>query len=166
LASTPAQIECGWNFSSVLTKSGDVLVYWPLQGVIRAVYDEKMSEFDDDTSTKAHAQGNMIPCFTWDLQINPMLLPPLPRLPDLRGTGLDEATRTQETKLIKIACMESSLVGLTNKGHVLIFKGLSGIDFAGSSEWQYVNLFLHWADTTAENKIIYFSYLCSVRLTR
>lgn len=132
---TPAQIECGWQFSSVLTKSGTVLVFWPFEGQVHEAYTAKMEQLDQDRTALGHPIDGVIPCSTWDLENNPTELPPLPGLPQLTGTNLDAETLRKETALIKIAAMDRSLVGLTNKGHVV------KIDLSTEgSRWEYVRL--------------------------
>lgn len=139
LDTTPAQIECGWTFSSVLTKSGSVLVFWPFGGEAHDVYTAKMEQLDRDRTALAHPIGGLIPCHTWELGNDPMVLPPLPALPELTGTGLDEETLGQDTTLIKIAAMDNSIVGLTNKGHVV--KIDLSIEIVTGFSWKYVSLF-------------------------
>ena len=114
---TPIQIEHVWLFSVILTRSGDVYrcqLRW-------ARYWEAMAKLDEDESTRAVIPDGeaAIPCHTWEMGIDPVKLPSLPVLPDLPMTGLGEEERGKETKLIKIAACFHSLVGLTNKGHVL-----------------------------------------------
>jgi SCF-associated factor 1 len=146
---TPAQIECGWSFSSVLTKSGVVLSF-PIssQSLLWAKFNTKMEELDQIQLSKAHVvDGISIPCYTWDLEIDPVQLPPLPRLPDLRPEH-----EYQETKLVRIAGMENSLVGLTNKGHIVKF------DFGlpNQNAWVYVSF------SVAHNrsKFLFFILFC------
>lgn len=83
------------------------------------------------------ANGAVIPCHTWEINKDPVKLPTLPDLHDLPGTGLPEEERKKETRLIKIAAFHQSLVGLTNKGHVL---KLDGMAKEGSiRNWRYVS---------------------------
>jgi SCF-associated factor 1 len=94
-----------------------------------------MEVLDHFHLTKAHVlDGKSIPCHTWDLQADPIVLPPLPPLPVLRSD------QDPETKLVRIAAMEDSLVGLTNNGHVVKFDGLSTENIQGRS-WVYASLF-------------------------
>ncbi|KAG1881190.1 regulator of chromosome condensation 1/beta-lactamase-inhibitor protein II [Suillus subluteus] len=103
LDSTPALVESGWNFSSVLTKSGDVAAM-------------------DAADLKAHAtEDGVIPCSTWELHEEPTMLPPLPRLPEMSLGSVEPV------KLVKLAALESRLIGLTNHGHVLSI-----------SRWEYL----------------------------
>jgi len=134
---TPIQIECGARFSAVLTRSGDVCVWEPVN--IERQYDVAIEELDEDESTKAIVPegGTVIPCHTWDIHADPVKLPALPDLPELPGTGLSEEERGKETKLIKIAAMGYSLIGLTNKGHVLMMDEL--YRKGDTRAWEYVS---------------------------
>jgi len=136
---TPIQIECSKWFSAVLTRSGDVYVWWPTHGIIRHWYHEATERLDGDESTKAIVPdgGTVIPCHTLEIHEDPVKLPALPDLPELPGTGLSEEERGKETKLIKIAAMRYRLIGLTNKGHVLKTDGLYGED--NTRAWEYVS---------------------------
>ena len=144
---TPIQIECGWEFCTVLTEAGDVYVWWPFEGTLKDRYREGMAELDKSESTKAIVPhgGKVIPCHAWEVNKDPVKLPMLPDLPDLLGTGLPEEEGKQETKLIKIAALEHSLIGLTNKGHVLGLDRLYDEDvlkFHGEDTtrtWHYVS---------------------------
>lgn len=131
LDSTPALVECGWNFSSVLTKSGDVYVWWPFSAPLKdviAAQDVAMDAADQ----KAHAtESGVIPCSTWELRQEPTMLPPLPQLPEL-PLGLAEPV-----KLVKLAALESRLIGLTNHGHVLSIPVESDVAVR-SERWEYV----------------------------
>ncbi|KAG1770740.1 regulator of chromosome condensation 1/beta-lactamase-inhibitor protein II [Suillus occidentalis] len=104
-------IESGWNFSSVLTKSGDVYVWTVIDAQNVAM---------DAADLKSHAtEDGVIPCSTWELHEEPTMLPPLPRLPDL-PLGL-----------------ESRLIGLTNHGHVLSIAVENDIAVR-SERWEYL----------------------------
>ena len=136
---TPIQIECGWSFSAVLTKSGDVYAWWPSEGTFTDQFQEAMTELDRHESTIATVPngGTVIPCYTWKMNMDPVRLPILPDLPDLLETGLSEEECKKETKLIKIAGFWNTLVGLTNKGHVLRIDGLTSED--SIQIWHYVS---------------------------
>ena len=136
---TPIQIECGWAFSTVLMRSGDVYAWWPFGGTFDDRYRATVAELDLDESTKAIVpdDGKVIPCHTWEMKKDPIKLPILPDLPDLSATGLPEEERKKETKLIKIAAFDNCLVGLTNKGHVLKMDGLT--DEESVPIWRYVS---------------------------
>jgi len=136
---TPIQIECGMDFSVVLTRSGGVYVWWPDRGPIRRRYDEAIEKLNGDESTKAIVPegGTVIPCHTLEIHEDPIKLPALPDLPELPGTGLSAEECRKETKLIKIAAMTFCLIGLTNKGHVLKMDGLYGDGHTWI--WEYVS---------------------------
>ena len=136
---TPIQVECDSEFSTVLTKSGDVYAWWPFEGTFEDRCREGMAELDKDESTKAIIPdgGTVIPCHAWEINMDPVKVPKLPDLPDLPGTGLSEEERKKETKLIKIAAVYKGLIGLTNQGHVLM---LDGMGKEGSiRNWRYVS---------------------------
>ena len=119
---TPIQIKCGWGTCIVLMESGDVYM-WGLNDLhLGDLYDEAMKELDKDESTKATVPdgGTVIPCHTWGVDMDPIKLPILPDLPDLPETRLPEEECRKETKLIKIAALVYTIIGLTNKGHVLV----------------------------------------------
>ncbi|KIM90238.1 hypothetical protein PILCRDRAFT_811954 [Piloderma croceum F 1598] len=129
--STPVQVECGWAFSSVLTKAGNVYVWFPNDSRM-----EEIIESHDNTMNAEHHKAvatpdKVIPCSTWDLNLNPVRLPALPSLPalvEIKG----------ETKLIKIAGSDQNLIGLTNQGHVLKFDSLNNELSASRGTWTYL----------------------------
>ena len=146
---TPIQVESGWSFSSILTESGDVLVYWPFSGTVKEVVDQKIEELDssDNEELKAASKArpsedepNVIPCYWWVLHgAEPVRLPSIPAgsLPKLSGIGSEDAP-DEETKLVKIAAFDNNIIGLTNKGHVLRYGELFGEDTYQQGRWEYV----------------------------
>ena len=148
---TPVQVESGWSFSSILTESGDVLVYWPGSGSFQEVIDEKMEELDssDDERFKAatqarpaEAEPNVVPCHSWALHgADPVRLPPIPAssLPVLGYAGLSQDILDQETMLVKIAALDNNIIGLTNKGHVLRYGQLYDEEEYLTGRWEYVS---------------------------
>jgi len=138
---TPIQIQCDSSFSAVFMGSGDVYAWQArLSG-----YEEAMATFDQDESTRAIVPdgGTVIPCHTWEMNVNPVKLPIPPDLPDLPMTGLSEEERRKETRFIKIATFANGLVGLTNKGHVCLLEvwfylrpAPGGVSFG---IWRYVS---------------------------
>lgn len=135
---TPAQIECGWGYNSVLAESGDVYVWWPFSEVVR----QRNTEMDREGNKRAHATTDgAIPCVLWDLHHNPRRLPALPVLPHLQHFTELGQKEVEETKIIKIAGMDNFLIALTNKGHILKFGDLSNDDSAQMGRWEYVRLF-------------------------
>lgn len=137
---TPVQAESGWSFSSILTQSGDILVFWPFSGEIGRLCDEENFTMDERGDRQAYATpDHHIPCVAWPLRADPLRLPHIPHLPELQNTGVSEEERSKETTLIKIAAFDNHLIGLTNKGHVLKFGGLSDENsFDRTTRWQYV----------------------------
>ena len=113
-------------------------MWWPFEGTLGDLYREGMAKLDKDESTEAILPNDrmFIPCHTWEIKMDPVKLLELPDLPDLLGTGLSEEECRRETKLIKITSFLYWVIGLTNKGHVLMHHGLSDEDHIGA--WDYV----------------------------
>ncbi|KAF9269161.1 RCC1/BLIP-II [Marasmius fiardii PR-910] len=130
------QIECGWAFSSALTKSGDIFVWWPFSGNLKTKIDQKMSEMDSDGDKKAVADEGVIPCHTWEIEADPVGLPSLPPLPDL-----PDNIKKEETRVIQIAAYDNHIIALTNNGHVLMFDSLDGEDTVSNGRWRYLPKF-------------------------
>jgi SCF-associated factor 1 len=137
---TPIQAESGWSFCSILTQSGDVVVFWPFLGEVGRRCREENVAMDERGDCQAYATANHhIPCFAWPLRADPLRIPPIPELPELNHTGSLQEKETEMTTLIKIAAFDNHLIGLTNKGHVLKFGDLSNEDsFDRRTRWQYV----------------------------
>ncbi|KAG2157788.1 regulator of chromosome condensation 1/beta-lactamase-inhibitor protein II [Suillus bovinus] len=132
LDSTPALVESGWNFSSVLTKSGDVYVWWPFAAPLKDIIAARNIAMDAAADSKAYAtEDGVIPCSTWELREEPTKLPPLPPLPELPLESAEPA------RLIKLAALESRLIGLTNHGHVLSIAVESDVAVR-SERWEYL----------------------------
>jgi len=90
---------------------------------------------------RIHERGteeNIIPCITWDLDIIPTRLPPIPALPDLPNTG---DTKSDPTQLIQIAGLDNHIVGLTNHGHVLKYGSLHDETGVPHGRWEYLPQF-------------------------
>ncbi|KAH9992978.1 RCC1/BLIP-II [Russula compacta] len=140
---TPVQAESGWSFSSILTQSGDVFVFWPFSGEIGRLCDEENDTMDERGDCQAYAtRDHCIPCVAWPLRADPLRLPHIPHLPELQNTGVSQEERPKETTLIKIAAFDNYLIGLTNKGHVLKFGDLSDENsFDRTTRWQYLENF-------------------------
>ena len=99
----------------------------------------KNEEMDQEGDKKAQAtEDGVIPCVTWDLDVNPVRLPVLPRLPRIIHTG--EAENDEEPRLIQVAGLDNAIIGLTQHGHVL---KLTAADEAAAeqSSWEYVRGF-------------------------
>ncbi|OBZ73495.1 hypothetical protein A0H81_06153 [Grifola frondosa] len=151
--STPVQVESGWMFSAVLTTAGDVLVFWPFTGHMKELLERTNEELNQTADTQANiaararptdAEPRVIPCHWWVMQgVDPLMLPPIPTgsLPELKDTGLTDEQLDEETKLVKIAGMDNNLIGLTNKGHVLIYGMLGGEDSYQRGRWEYLPYF-------------------------
>lgn len=130
----PLQVECGWSFSCVLMKNGEVLVWWPSTG---ALADEIRDESERLGETAiAQAEAGVIQCHTWAATVDPVLLPSLPPLPDITNAGDD--FKKYPPRLIELGGMDNQIVGLTNYGHVVKFNGLHHEDSPRSAEWQYL----------------------------
>ncbi|KAJ7442275.1 regulator of chromosome condensation 1/beta-lactamase-inhibitor protein II [Mycena latifolia] len=134
--SKPLQVECGWNLSSVLTKSGEVFVWWPQSGRMLEQIEAKNASMDEERQFFARAlPDGVIPCATWELEADPARLPPLPSLPRLSTTGDEDV---EEIKIIKIAALDGRIVALTNQGHVVLFRGLENETTISRGRWQYL----------------------------
>jgi len=130
--------------------SGEVLVWWPSNGRLAEVIRQETQKLDNDQIGMAEATDDgIILCHTWKAAVDPVLLPSLPSLPDFVDVG--EQTRRYPPKLVKIGGMDSHIVGLTNNGHVVIFRGLDHEQAMGRG-WEYVRpLIRFWlanSDTT------------------
>ena len=74
------------------------------------------------------------------------------KLPDLEAYDLPILTSTREqggeedkgepVKIVRIAGLDNTIVGLTNKGHVVMIRGLEGQETAqrAGNKWRYVSL--------------------------
>jgi len=133
---TPVQVECGWMFSCVLVKSGAVYAWWPFSGSLR--WEIASRDWEMDTYPDSFAQGveGVVQCAPWDTGLIPERLPPLPPLPVLSREG----EGAEETKLVKIAGLDEQIIGLTNKGHVLMFTGAPSGLAEAHGRWTYVSL--------------------------
>ena len=143
--SIPVQIECGWSYSTALTKSGTVFVWWPFEDEINRSYDITMEHMDRLSDKRARATEGVIPCETWDLHHNPRQLPPIPSLPMFKNQISTSERNEDVTKLVKIAAMDNILIGLTNKGHVLKFSELrSPTSLQAEGRWEYVGIAIYF----------------------
>lgn len=132
----PVQIECGWGFSAVLNKSGDVLVWWPFSEEMTTRIGERNVELDGQGDKRAEVTDGVIPCVISDLIVNPVKLPGLPPLPELPGTNTSAGV---ETRIVQIGGLDLHIVGLTNKGHVLKFGSLGDETTVSQGSWEYVS---------------------------
>jgi SCF-associated factor 1 len=120
-------------FSSLLTKSGDVLVWFPHDRRMEQIIDSHNDVMNAQQNRVLPTEDNVIPCATWSLTLDPIRLPPLPPLPTLIEIK-------EDTKLIKIAAFDNNLIGLTNQGHVLKFDSLGNEQSTSHGRWTYVSL--------------------------
>ncbi|PPQ63813.1 hypothetical protein CVT24_009808 [Panaeolus cyanescens] len=132
----PIQIECGWVFSSFLTKSGDVFVWWPSATTMRSMIQAKMQEMDQQVNSTIWPDGNTIPCAPWALDMMPFKLPSIPALPPLQQSNSEGEERN--VHLIQIAGFDCHIVGLTNEGHVLKYGQLHDEVRASEGRWEYL----------------------------
>ena len=137
---TPIQAESGWSFCSILTQSGDILVFWPFLGEINRHFREENTAMDERGDCQAYpTTDHRVPCVAWPLRADPLRIPPIPELPELNHTESSQEKKSEKTTLIKIAAFDNHLIGLTNKGHVLKFGDLSNENsFDRRTRWQYV----------------------------
>ncbi|KAI0259677.1 RCC1/BLIP-II [Gloeopeniophorella convolvens] len=132
--STPCQIACGWYFSAILTRSGDVLIFWP-SGLGPP---SSILVADPDTPQHGTIEEDHIDCIYRQLHVDLCRLPPIPRLPELDDAqGLAEERHTG-LYLVKIAATIRQIIGLTNKGHVLKFGSIEDKDMLASASWEYL----------------------------
>lgn len=131
----------------MLNRTGEVFVWFPSDAWHgSALTPEEMDaedDYDDDddddeneyiTAGYSGVHSDEIPCTTWNLRQDTFKLPGLPELPSLPVcTGAEP-----DVKLVKIAGLENTLIGLTNHGHVLLFGLLTNESSAKSSRWTYV----------------------------
>lgn len=101
----------------------------------------ELDEAGDATKAKIPPQQpTVVPCHVWDMVgIDPVRLPSIPPdLPRLVDTGLSSEELDEQTKLVRIACTDSALMGVTNKGHVLLYDHLGEERGCELGEWDYV----------------------------
>ncbi|EJD07281.1 RCC1/BLIP-II, partial [Fomitiporia mediterranea MF3/22] len=136
--STPIQISCGSESCFVLTASGDIYNWWPFAGVIRQQFRETMALMDAEGNQLAQATAEgTIPCMAWGLEYDPQKLPTIPHLPELVHSG-KALGNEEDTKVVKLAAMDSVLIALTNKGHVLRLSGLNPMTNVEEMHWEYL----------------------------
>ncbi|KAG8896354.1 hypothetical protein FRB99_008927, partial [Tulasnella sp. 403] len=155
------QVECGWDFVSMLTRGGSAYVIWPTgqQSQFASLLNSQNTQLNNEgDATKGHPQEvdgeDVIPCTTIAIQADPLRLPALPRdLPDLSrqfsvaesgvsgaeptGYGREVDPRNEETRLVRIAAGDCFIIGLTNKGHVLSLDVTGGA--SNGPEWLRIN---------------------------
>ncbi|KAH6915918.1 regulator of chromosome condensation 1/beta-lactamase-inhibitor protein II [Coprinopsis sp. MPI-PUGE-AT-0042] len=136
--SMPLQVECGWSYSAVLSREGQVFVWWPSTGGLQAVLTQKFSELNGSNKVRSDGEA-VIPCATWTADFEPLRLPSLPSLPELTSTGSKK--KGPRPQLVQIAGMEGLMIGLTDQGHVLKFDSLHDETTALNGRWQYLPRF-------------------------
>ncbi|PAV22808.1 RCC1 BLIP-II [Pyrrhoderma noxium] len=119
--STPIQVVCSYEYSAILTRSGEMYIIWPFDEYVTGAYEKRCK----GSSTRFKIKGNSISCKTWKLKYDLYKLPQIGDLPEL-----DQRDRSSEsnspTKIIEIAAMHDALVALTDKGDVLCLTGTEG----------------------------------------
>lgn len=134
----PVQVECGWTFVSCLTTNGDVYVWWPYSLEMERELDRHETQMNGQADKKAEAlEDGTIPCVTWDLECQPTLLRPLPKLSEIPDAAI--IPKKSDIQIIQIAGFDNYLVALTNYGHVLVYSGLQSAASAVSGGWEYVS---------------------------
>ncbi|KDQ13802.1 hypothetical protein BOTBODRAFT_175227 [Botryobasidium botryosum FD-172 SS1] len=120
-----AQVESGWRFIAILTRSGELHVVQPRSGI-------------PNPGQNLELNGSII----WNTPLRLATMPPLPNLPAI-NVGEEEAL---SPKLVKIAASEATIIGLTDQGHVLqlsipvavgesiLFEALE----CGKIQWEYL----------------------------
>lgn len=133
--STVVQVECGSDFCSALSESGSVYVWWPSEGQLKNLFNEHIASLGDRVMPDFNSRDKLLCCGTQILCFDPKILPPLPSsLPRLaQGECLNE-----KPKLVKIAAMQSHLIGLSSEGHVLKFCELHNEYDSDWGYWEYV----------------------------
>jgi SCF-associated factor 1 len=142
--SLPLQVECGWSYSALLTRDGEVFVWWPSTGGLQAVLSQKFSELNSSSKVRSE-DGAVIPCATWTADFEPLRLPRLPLLPELTATG--SGKKGPVPRLVKIAGLEGLMIGLTDQGHVLKFDSLHDETMALNGRWEYVCILISRVNT-------------------
>ena len=146
--STPVQIVCSNIHAATLTKSGNVYVWWPfkMRGVIKRF--SRTSESTVITQKEINRE-------TARIRFGLHQLPALPMLPIIKQKGCITENEASP-KLIKIAAVRGGLLGLTDKGHVLMIDpGLTN-DRPVISNWVYVSLFLIHSNLNSLNSNLLF----------
>jgi len=133
-SASPYQVLSGWSFSAVLTKAGDVYVWFPWGEQMAREISEHNSTMDEEGQEVRESEKGVISCVTWELEHDPHKLPSLPLLP-----SLTPGPHVKDTHLIKIAALEHHIVGLTNYGHVLKIHLQEG-DLSRPLTWEYASL--------------------------
>ena len=148
LDSPPVQIVCSDIHAAILTKSRNVSVWWPfkMRGVIKRF--SRTSESTVITQKEINRE-------TARIRFGLHQLPALPMLPIIKQKGCITENEASP-KLIKIAAVRGGLLGLTDKGHVLMIDPGPTNDRPEIGNWVYVSLFLIHFNLNSLNSILLF----------
>jgi len=139
--STPLQTESGWTFSAVLTRGGDVYLFWPTSGTFGELFQANNARLETANDTeRPHERDGVVQCRPWEINAAPIQAPTVPfGLPTLKGEK-----KRDNYKLVKIAAGDGFLIGLTDGGHVLRMNFSNDFhSFAAQfvrPTWEYVSL--------------------------
>lgn len=104
-----------------------------MNGDVKQLVDARNAAMDQEGLYVHPTEDGIIPCAQWELHKDPYRLPELPRLPNLDETNAEDVG----VYLVKIAALESHLIGLTNRGHVVKIL-VQTSDTARLEGWAYV----------------------------
>ena len=144
---TVVQAVCGKCFVVFLMRSGAVYLWWyrvqrPAPAIIQAEEERvTMGSGADDQTVRMR---KVIPCnsseFPADLHLlQDIPFDTLPNVRTLKAGQLDDepATRTSP-KLVQIALVGRSLIGLTDQGHFLLLRSRPDEGTLEGMNWEYV----------------------------
>lgn len=134
---TPRRLQCGSGYTSALMASGDVLIWYPLDGEIFQTVKSHEAQAAKQGESVAAIDG-IIPCQSWEMEMDAALLrlPSLPTLPDLA----EPDRNAMGVVLDKLYGTWKSLIGVTNQGHVVKIEVSCDRDPVG---WTYLP---HYSD--------------------
>ena len=112
--STPIQVVCSYEYSAILTRSGEIYIIWPFDEYVTGAYEKRCK----GSSTRFKIKGNSISCKTWKLKSELHKLREIGDLPELDQRHGSPGSKSPP-KIISIAATDNFLVGLTDKGHIL-----------------------------------------------
>ena len=114
-------------------------MWWPFSGHLETIIRQKNDELDIEGDKKAiPTPDGTIPCITWSFSEDPFRLPSIPELPSVKGDDEEQSP----TQLVKIAGLDGHIVGLTNRGHVLIYRSVETAPAAQLGRWHYVRSYM------------------------
>ncbi|KAI0259660.1 regulator of chromosome condensation 1/beta-lactamase-inhibitor protein II [Gloeopeniophorella convolvens] len=136
---TPTQVACGPHFSAVLTQSGDVFVFFPFN----LDREDRHLTVDGPYASASLDKSSTIQCITRTLRAKPHRLPSIPtRLDGANDNGSSKGPNREF--LIRIAALSQQVIGLTNNGHLLIFKTIrdeASLTIAANTLWKHLAVF-------------------------